>query len=148
MVKKKIIKKKKPRPTTFKAGNKASVGHGRPKMTDAQKALALTNRTQFKNLLVQYSALDLDKIEELLLSRKLPVIDLAILKNIHIAMTTGDSSRIDWTLDHIMGAPSKETTLRLTGNMTNTSIDVNNLNKEQLLALKDIAIASGKKGNE
>jgi len=129
---------KKLAPNQFKKGNKAAVGHGRPPMSPEQKALALTTRTQFKNLLCQYMTLTKKEITALL-KTDLPVIDIAVLRHLKEMHTTGSMDRIDWTSDHVMGKPQQTTNINLNNGASDTNlVDLKKLPKEKLVALSAI----------
>lgn len=140
-------KAKKQKMSYFKKGNKVGVGHGRPKLTKEQKAMSLKTRTDFKELLNKYLQLDLNQIQELLDERKLPALDMMVLQNLKNAINSGESTKVDWALNHVVGKEKEVTNINLQGSMENTnSIDLKKLSKEQLLSLKEIAEASeGKK---
>jgi len=137
---KKITKKKQPtkkNATSFKAGNKSSVGHGRPKMSATQKELSITTRTKFKTILQEYSALTLEQIKKHLDDQKLPVIDLAVLRNLEYAVEAGSMDRIDWTLNHMLGKQKEEQNINLRGTVESTSkLDIDSHSKEELLVLQ------------
>lgn len=127
----------------FKKGNTLSKGYGRPKMTDKQKALALTTRTQFKELLTKYMTLTLSEIEELLEAAELPIIDLTVLKHLRVGLETASSERMDWSIDHIMGLRPTKSQLELSGGLANKNkLDISKLTTEELKVLKK---ALGKK---
>jgi len=129
----------------FKKGHKKSVGHGRPKLTKEQLAMQLTTRTQFKALIAQYSVYNLAEIKVFLKEKKLPAIDMAVLKHLEHMIEAGSMDRVDWTANHILGKEKETTNINVSGTMENTEIiDLKKLSKEQLLALKEIAEA-GKK---
>lgn len=139
-------KAKKQKLSYFKKGNKKAQGHGRPKLTKEQKELSLKNRTDFKNILNKYMQLDASQIEELLHERKLPAIDMMVLRNLLNTINSGDPTKVDWALNHIVGKEKETTNINLTGGMQNTSsVDVNSLTKEQAIALKDIVKNQKKK---
>lgn len=124
--------------TRFQPGNQLAKGRGRPAMTEDQKALALTSRTELKNVMVKYMSLSPEEVEELLEENKLPVIDIAILRNLKKMHEDGSMDRADWILDHIMGSRAKKVEVK------NTSpINLKNLSKQQLKNLKDIIESQG-----
>lgn len=119
--------------TRFQPGNQLSKGKGRTPMTPEQKALALSNRTELKNVMVKYMALSAEEVKQLLKENTLPVIDIAILRNLQRMHQEGSMERADWILDHIMGSRAKKVEVK------NTSpINLKNLSKEQLKNLKEI----------
>lgn len=132
---KKAKTKKKATGKPFKKGNAAAKGYGRPKMTDEQKALALTTRTQFKMLLSQYSALTFAEVKKHLKEKKLPAIDMAVLKHMEQMIDAGSMDRVDWTANHIMGKPKEISHVKVEGGLQNT-IDLKKLSKEDLIAYK------------
>ena len=145
--KKKKTTKKKRKLTghQFQKGNKESVGIGRPKMTEEQRAFSLKTRTQFKLLLSKYSSLTLKEIEKEIEKKTLPVLDIAVLRHLKEMATSGSMDRVDWTANHILGKEKETTNINLTGGLENTDmIDVKKLSKEELLALKEISEKSKK----
>ena len=115
----------------FGIGNTASKGYGRPKMTAEQKAMALTTRTQLKNVMIQYAAMPLKEIKKLLKKAELPAMDMALLKNIEIALESGTSERIDWINNHTMGKPKEVSHINLKSDSTTTH-DLKNISKEEI----------------
>lgn len=137
---KKIVRK-----NLFTKGHKLSVGHGRPPMTELEKARALTTRTQLKIVMTKYASWTEAELDAALEARTLPIIDIAILTTIRNATGTGSQAQIDWVLDHIMGKPAEEKNINLRGGLDNTSkIDLKKLNKEQLLQLQKMIEESEK----
>lgn len=139
--KKKKAKRKNPNPKSkMVKGNTLSVGHGRPKMTEQEKALSLSNRTQFKILINKYMGWSKEKIAESLSDSKLPIIDIAVLRCLKEAAESGSMERIDWAVNHVLGKEKEKTHLHVSGNVDNTStIDLKKLSKPELLALKAMA---------
>lgn len=118
--------------TRFKKGN--TLG-GRKPMTPEQKALALTTRVELKNVMVKYLALNPDEIDELLIENNLPVIDIAILRNLKKMHEEGSMDRADWILDHVMGKQATKVEVKNT-----TPVDLSKLSTEELEHLKSIAL--------
>ena len=135
MAKKKVVKRKVGRP--FKKGNTAAKGHGRPKLTPEQKAMCLSSRTQFKLLLSQYSALTLDEIKKHIKEKKLPVLDMAVLKHLQEMVESGSMQRVDWLADHVLGKAKEVSHVKVSGGM-GSSIDLKSLSKEDLVLLKNL----------
>ena len=149
-VKKKVTKKKTKKKLTghqFKKGHKESVGFGRPKMTEAEKELSLKSRTQFKTIINKYMIQDKKELMKIYRGAKTPALDCMIIKSILKSLETGDQSSINWFANHILGKEKETTHLELSGGVESTTgIDLKNLSKEQLVALKEIAEQSeGKK---
>ena len=142
---KKKTKKKAKRKTKnqFQKGNTAGKGYGRPPMTDAEKELSLKTRTELKSMINKYLVQSFEDLQELVRNKKVPAIDAMLIQSLVNAINSGDQSQINWFLNHALGKEKEVTNLHLSGGTTN-AIDVKNLNKEQLLALKEIAEA-GKK---
>jgi len=125
--------------TPFKKGNQLAVGHGRPKMSAEQKALALKTRTQFKEILSAYSALTLPEIKVHLIEKLLPAIDMAVLKHLEQMIESGSMERVDWMADHIMGAKPKQSEVIVTARK---DVDLKKVSPEQLEQLKKIAASN------
>lgn len=142
--KKKVTKKKtttkRATKNQFKKGNTASKGYGRPKMTEAEKELSLKTRTQFKNILNKYMISTKAELSKLYRAKDTPAIDKMIIKSLIKTIESGDQSQINWFLNHSLGKEKEESHLHLTGQMENTnSINLKNLSKEELIALKSMA---------
>lgn len=129
-------------PYQFKKGNKLAKGHGRPKMSEEQKALALSTRTELKALMSKYMTYDLEQVLEALDDPKLPLIDKGILRNLLKAGEHGDLERMDWMTNHIYGKQAEKVDIK----QSNHNINVRNLSTEDLLTLKEIAERSKKNG--
>lgn len=126
---------KNPNPATrFQKGNQLSKGKGRPPMTAAQKALALENRTELKNVMSKYMTLTAEEIELTLEDKSLAVIDIAILKHLQDMVKHGSMERMDWIVDHIMGSRATKVEVKAT-----SGIDLSKLSEEELLNLQNIA---------
>lgn len=121
--------------TRFQPGNQLAKGRGRPAMTPEQKALAISNRTELKILMTKYMTLTPGEIEELLRQNNLPVIDIAILRNLQKMHEDGSMDRADWMLDHIMGKQAAKVEVKNT-----TPVDLSKLSTEELEHLKSIAL--------
>jgi len=140
-ISKKVTKKKTKRKLTghvFKKGNKESVGIGRPKMTEEEKELSLKTRTDFKVMLDKYMITEPKQLTKLLKSKTIPAIDAMIIRSLLNAINSGDSTQINWFLNHSLGKEKETSNVHITGSMEN-SIDVKKLSKEELLALKVMA---------
>lgn len=112
---------------------------GRPRLTPEQKALRLKSRTHVKNLLHQYSSLTIAEIDRHLREKKLPIIDMALLKHLKKTYTAGDNSGVDWHLDHMFGKVREEKTLRLEGNLDTGPTNLKKLSDEELETLEKLA---------
>lgn len=124
----------------FKKGNTKSVGFGRPALTEKEKELSLRTRTQFKNILNKYMLLNVSELKKLLKRKTIPALDLMVLQAIKNTIDSGETQKIDWCLDHVLGKTKDETHISLRGTVDNTnSIDLKKLSKEELLALKVIS---------
>ena len=118
--------------TRFKKGNMMG---GRTPLTPEQKALVLSNRTELKIVMTKYLTLSPSEIEELLNENSLPVIDIAILRNLKKMHEEGSMDRADWILDHIMGKQATKVEVKNT-----TPVDLSKLSTEELEHLKSIAL--------
>jgi len=123
------------RATRFQPGNKLAKGNGRPAMTPEQKTLALTNRTELKIVMTKYLTLSPQEVDGLLQENNLPVIDIAILRNLKQMHEQGSMDRADWILDHIMGKQAAKVEVKNT-----TPVDLSKLSVEELEHLKSIAL--------
>ena len=146
VTKKKTVKKaKRKTKNQFQKGNTKSKGYGRPPMTDAEKELSLKTRTELKSMIQKYLVQSFEDLKELSRSEKVPAIDAMLVQSLVNAINSGDQTKIDCFLNHAMGKEREVTNLHLSGGTTD-SINVKNLSKKELLALKEIAEASkGKK---
>lgn len=140
---KKVTKKKTKKKLTghqFKKGHKESVGFGRPPMTEAEKELSLQTRTQFKNIINKYMIHNKAELRKIYRSAKTPALDCMIIKSILNALEKGDQTMINWFANHVLGKEKETTHIHHTGQMENTSsIDLKNLDTEDLLKLKELA---------
>ena len=91
----------KPGEKLFKKGNKG--GPGRPKIPkDLQKAKKLS-RTVVEVTLSKYLLLPADKLSETLKDTSLPILDQVVLRVCAQAIKEGDSARLNFLLDRIIG---------------------------------------------
>lgn len=136
------MKKKKRKLTghIFQKGHRESVGFGRPPMSAEERELSLKTRTQFKNMINKYMLLNITDLKKLLKRKTIPVIDLMLLQTIKNSVDDGDSVKIDWFMNHVLGKEKETTHIDLRGSVENTNaVDVRNLSKEDLLKLKEIS---------
>ncbi len=143
-VKKKVTKKKtttkRVTKNQFKKGHSKSKGFGRPPMTDAEKELSLKNRTEWKALLNKYIVTSEKELKALVRRTDLPAIDAMVVRSLVNTISSGDQSGMNWFLNHAMGKEKETSHINLTGGMENTnSINLKNLSKEELVALKAMA---------
>ncbi len=125
----------------FKKGNK----FGRAKLTEAEKELAIKNRTQFKQLLTKYMITGYKELKVFIKRTDVPAIDLMVVRCLLNAIDSGDASQVNWFMDHTLGKQKESTNINLRGTMENTnSVDLKKLTKEQLLQLKAISESSEK----
>ena len=134
------VKLAKQKATQFKKGNKKSVGFGRPPMSEAEKELSLTTRTQFKTIINKYMVHSKAELNKIYRAKDTPALDCMIIKSIQRALENGDTTHINWFANHVLGKEQETTNINLTGGMENTnSIDVKDLTPKELLALKELA---------
>ena len=123
-------------PYQFKKGNQLSKGNGRPKMTPEQKALALSTRTDLKNLMAKYLSYTKEQLEQEIENPDLPMIDIGIMRNILKAGEQGDLERMDWMTNHIYGKEASKIDIK----QQNTGqIDIKKVSDSDLIKLKEIA---------
>lgn len=142
VTKKKVVKKKttakKPNPNLFKKGHTKSKGYGRPKLTEEQKELAFKTRADFQAMLTKYMITDRKELKALVKRNDIPAIDAMVIKSLVNTLESGDQSSINWFLNHTLGKEKEVSHINLTGNMSTTAVDVKNLSKAELLAIKKI----------
>ena len=133
----------------FTKGNTASKGFGRPKMTEEEKELSLQTRTQFKNIINKYMIHNKAELRKIYRAAKTPALDCMIIKSILNALEKGDQSMINWFANHVLGKEKEVAHVHLSGGTeNNTSINVNDLTKEELLAIKEMHNKQKKGNNE
>lgn len=135
-----MAKKKRATKNQFEKGNQKAKGYGRPAMTPEEKALSLKSRTQLKNVLNKFLHQPRKELTKLLKNANTPVLDKMIIKSMINTMESGDQSKIDWFLNHVLGR-QKELTQKVefSGQIDSTSVDINKLSKADLLTLREIA---------
>jgi hypothetical protein len=134
-----MAKKKRATKNQFQKG-KSGNPYGRPAMTPEEKALSLKSRTQLKNVLNKFLHQPKAELSKLLKNANTPVLDKMIIKSMINTMESGDQSKIDWFLNHVLGR-QKELTQKVefSGQIDSTSVDINKLSKADLLTLREIA---------
>jgi hypothetical protein len=129
----------------FKPGNKLGVGYGRPSLSSEEKALRLTTRTQFKNLMSKYASWTPEEVRAHLENCKdLSIMDMAVLKHLELMNDQGSSERMDWVLDHITGSRPKQSEVTVNQGKT---LNLSKLTPEQLVQLKEM-VANQEKIND
>ena len=98
--------------TQFKPGNRAGVGHGRPRLPPELKAKAretpLLTRLDIKNIIDKYVNMSPAQIQEAVRDPNIRMIELSIAKIAAEAVRTGDTSKLNFLLERHVGKVKEE----------------------------------------
>lgn len=89
--------------TSFKKGNKASKGKGRPKMPADVKAARKLSHIEFNRIANRYLYSTEEQIDEALNSPETPMIERMVLAVIKKGIVDGDQMRLTMLLDRTIG---------------------------------------------
>lgn len=120
----------------FQPGNQLSKGKGRPKMTAEQHLLKVTTRTEVSGIMAKYLTLSAEEVNTHLEDDSLPILDLAILKNLKLMREGGSLERMDWMMDHIMGKQATKVEVKATAGIDLDSLTVEELENLRLISEK------------
>ena len=106
--------------TMFKPGNKASVGHGRPKgSVNVPPALKQMNAKIVSETMSKYINMDVAQLSEIIKDTSLPVLDMLVARILATGVQKSDQTRLNFILDRMVGkVPDKQVVEQTTTNLT------------------------------
>lgn len=87
----------------FKPGNKAAVGHGRPRLTPEMKKVAKLTQSELEFIINSFLTMTREEIQKFAKDPKAPILHVIIASILARAATTSDHNKLEAMLIRLIG---------------------------------------------